>query len=216
MSLACRSGRLRTDTERRLNETAQFLMDVSAPHALDPGGTGISRILHVRLMHAAVRWLIEHDPAVAHVVDQPPPDHAPTQFTWSTSWGLPGNQEDLVGTWLTFTVVVYDAFDASGVVYDERDVADHADRIPSLPRRRRGRHHRVGAGERTSWARVLSSADGMPMCASSGGTRRACSATESTWGSAAPSRRSTMCGSSALRMETPAVFDAHAPNVHQV
>jgi hypothetical protein len=38
---------------------------------------------------------------------------------------LPTNQEDLIGTWLTFTAVVYDAFDASGVDYDEQNVADH-------------------------------------------------------------------------------------------
>ena len=47
------------------------------------------------------------------------------ELVWSASWGVPGNQEDLVGTWLTFTVVVYDMFDASGVDYREQDVADH-------------------------------------------------------------------------------------------
>ena len=56
------TARLQTDAERRLNETAQFLMDVTAPGGFDPGGAAIDRILHVRLMHAAVRWLIDHDP----------------------------------------------------------------------------------------------------------------------------------------------------------
>jgi hypothetical protein len=121
------TGRLRTDTQRRLNETAQFLMDVTAPGALGPGGAGIDRILHVRLMHAAVRWLIEHDPAVS-VVDElppPPPGERDAPFVWSRSWGLPGNQEDLVGTWLTFTTVVYDAFDASGVDVHAADIDAH-------------------------------------------------------------------------------------------
>jgi hypothetical protein len=119
------TSRLRTDTERRLNETAQFLMDTATPGALDPDGVGINRIVHIRLMHAAVRWLIEHDPAVSHVDDLAPPQIQMPDLVWSASWGLPGNQEDLVGTWLTFTVVVYDMFDASGVVYSEQDVADH-------------------------------------------------------------------------------------------
>lgn len=119
------TSRLRTDTERRLNETAQFLMDTAAPGALDVDGVGLGRIVHIRLMHAAVRWLIAHDPAVTHVDDLAPPEVEMPELVWSASWGRPGNQEDLVGTWLTFTVVVYDMFDASGVDYTEQDVADH-------------------------------------------------------------------------------------------
>lgn len=119
------TSRLRTDTERRLNETAQFLMDTAAPKALDVHGVGLDRIVHIRLMHAAVRWLIANDPAVTHVEDLAPPEVETSGLEWSASWGVPGNQEDLVGTWLTFTVVVYDMFDASGVVYSDQDVADH-------------------------------------------------------------------------------------------
>src|SRR5690606_37864902 len=62
------TGRLRNDPQRRLNETAQFLMDVTAPGAF-ASGQATHRILHVRLMHAAIRWLIDHDERVAH-----PPD----------------------------------------------------------------------------------------------------------------------------------------------
>lgn len=119
------TGRLQTDAERRLNETGQFLMDIAGPNALTAGGVGIDRVLHVRLMHAAVRWLIEHDPAIERVDDAPPPRSEGQQPLWSASWGRPVNQEDLVGTWLTFTAVVYAAFDASGVSYDAADVDDH-------------------------------------------------------------------------------------------
>ncbi|MEQ8435933.1 MAG: oxygenase MpaB family protein [Ilumatobacter fluminis] len=119
------TGRLRTDTERRLNETAQFMMDISGPGALDTDGVGVQRILHVRLMHAAVRWMIANDPSVKHVPHLDPPRVLLPDLIWSSSWGLPGNQEDLVGTWLTFTAQVYDTFDASGVEYTERDISDH-------------------------------------------------------------------------------------------
>ena len=119
------TGRLQTDTQRRLNETAQFLLDTAAPGAMEVGGAGVDRVLHVRLMHAAVRWMIRHDPSVAHVDDLAPPAVEGGALVWSESWGLPTNQEDLLGTWLTFTVVVYDAFDASGVDYDQQNVADH-------------------------------------------------------------------------------------------
>jgi hypothetical protein len=56
-------------------------------------------------MHAAVRWLIEHDPRV----------------TWDPSWGSPINQEDLLETLLTFTEVVFEVFDKTGVGYSEYD-----------------------------------------------------------------------------------------------
>jgi hypothetical protein len=110
---ACRRGvqvlgltaRLETDTKRRLNETAQFHLDVMEPGGLEPGTHGYSDVRHVRLMHAAVRWLIENDPRV----------------TWDPSWGTPINQEDLLETLLTFTEIVFEVFDRMGVAYTEDD-----------------------------------------------------------------------------------------------
>lgn len=117
------TGRLRDDPERRLNETAQFLMDVTTPDGFTPGGAAVGRILHVRLMHAAIRWLIANDPAVAHA-DDASPDVLPRGPEWSASWGVPVNQEDLAGTLLTFTSVVLDAFRRSGVEFDHGAAED--------------------------------------------------------------------------------------------
>jgi hypothetical protein len=108
------TARLETDAERRLNETAQFLMDVTAPGAFDQGGAAVDRILHVRLMHAAVRWLIDHEEGVARPPDADPAVR-PATPTWATSWGRPVNQEDLAGTLMTFSTVVLDAFRRSGL-----------------------------------------------------------------------------------------------------
>lgn len=128
------TGRLQTDTLRRLNETGQFMMDIAGPGAMKPEGVGIDRILHVRLMHAAVRWMITHDASIRRVDNLAPPlvediedieDIEEIELVWSRQWGVPTNQEDLLGTWLTFTAVVYDAFDASGVDYTEQNIADH-------------------------------------------------------------------------------------------
>jgi hypothetical protein len=118
------TARLQDDAERRLNETAQFLMDVSAPGGFATGGASIDRILHVRLMHAAIRWFIDHDPGV----DRPAaadPAPLPSQPTWAASWGRPINQEDLAGTLLTFTSVVIDAFRRSGVEYTATGAEDY-------------------------------------------------------------------------------------------
>jgi hypothetical protein len=118
------TARLQSDAERRLNETAQFLMDISAQTSFDDGGAAIDRILHVRLMHAAIRWFVENDPAVA----RPPaadPEPLPTRPTWATAWGRPVNQEDLAGTLLTFTSVVIDAFRRSGVEFTTAGAEDY-------------------------------------------------------------------------------------------
>jgi hypothetical protein len=89
-------------------------MDVSAPGAFEHGGVAVDRILHVRLMHAAVRWLIDHQDGVARPTDADPAVR-PERPTWAASWGRPVNQEDLAGTMLTFSTVVLDAFRRSGV-----------------------------------------------------------------------------------------------------
>src|SRR5262249_9154292 len=48
---------------RRLFETARFVDDVMAPGALLPGGPGLLCLWKVRLVHAATRHLLLHDPS---------------------------------------------------------------------------------------------------------------------------------------------------------
>ncbi len=104
------TARLETDAQRRLNETAQFILDVMRPGGLEPGGAGFQAVRRVRLMHAAVRWLIEHDPRVG----------------WDgAQLGRPVNQEDLLMTILTFTEVVFEGFDRTGVDYTPSDAHDY-------------------------------------------------------------------------------------------
>jgi ER-bound oxygenase mpaB/B'/Rubber oxygenase, catalytic domain len=103
------TARLETDAKRRLNETAQFHLDVMEPGGLEYGGRGFADVRHVRLMHAAVRWLIEHDPRV----------------NWNPAWGTPINQEDLVETLLTFTEIVFEVFDRTGIVYTPEEANDY-------------------------------------------------------------------------------------------
>ena len=103
------TARLETDAKRRLNETAQFHLDVMEPGGLEFGARGFSDVRHVRLMHAAVRWLIAHDARVE----------------WDPAWGTPINQEDLLETLLTFTEIVFEVFDRTGVVYTEEEADDY-------------------------------------------------------------------------------------------
>ena len=66
---------------------------------------GYADVRHVRLMHAAVRWLIRNDPRVQ----------------WDPAWGTPINQEDLLETLLTFTEIVFEVFDRTGIVYTDEE-----------------------------------------------------------------------------------------------
>jgi hypothetical protein len=93
------TGRMRDDPKRRLLETAFFVTDVMTPYELLPGGRGYNSIRRVRLMHAAVRHLIEHDA---------------DPKAWEPAWGKPLNQQQLIGTLLTFTQVVFEVFERFG------------------------------------------------------------------------------------------------------
>jgi hypothetical protein len=76
---------------RRVLETTQMVVDVLSPGGLGPAGKGLRAAQKVRLMHAAVRHLIQHDSSAA----------------WNTAeLGVPINQEDLAGTLMTFGYIV--------------------------------------------------------------------------------------------------------------
>jgi hypothetical protein len=98
---------------RRIAETGQMLLDVSEPGALAPGGQGYQTARTVRLLHAVIRArLTLHAPAI---------DAGRAGRTWDTqALGLPVNQEDLLGTLLSFTTVVFRAFDRMGIPWGEQ------------------------------------------------------------------------------------------------
>ncbi len=76
--------------ERRIIETAQFVFDVMAEGWYKPGMRGIRSAQKVRLMHAAIRHLLQHE------------SHA----KWNDEWGVPISQEDLLATLQTFSIEV--------------------------------------------------------------------------------------------------------------
>ena len=95
-----RTAYLAKRPNRRLFETAQFIVDVMSPGGLGRSGKGIRTAQKVRLMHATIRHLIRTDTASPWAVDQ---------------LGVPINQEDLLGTLMTFTWLILDGFTKLGV-----------------------------------------------------------------------------------------------------
>lgn len=111
------TGELDDRTHKRLMETAQFVMDAMTPGQLVPLGNrepdpehlpiGIASALRVRLMHAAIRHLIQQQPeadAVEHHDSHPSAD-AYQKAEPNPPGEMPINQEDLAYTLMTFSYV---------------------------------------------------------------------------------------------------------------
>ena len=82
----------------RILETAQFLFDVCSEGGLEPDARGIRAAQKVRLMHGTIRHLIL------------------MKGEWDVDvLGLPINQEDYVGTLMTFSTVLLDGLERAGV-----------------------------------------------------------------------------------------------------
>jgi hypothetical protein len=96
---------------RRIAETGQMLLDVSEQGALAPGGRGHRTARIVRLLHAVIR--------VRLTMTTPPSSANPASVPWDSEvFGVPINQEDLLGTLLSFTSVVFRAFDNMGIPFE--------------------------------------------------------------------------------------------------
>ena len=114
------TAQLVTNPVRRIYETAQMIIDAMSPNGLDVGAAGYQEIRRVRLMHAAVRHLILNSPDVERTRDLALADgdgDVPPR-RWYTLDGIPLNQEDLLGTLMSFTTVVFAALKRQGISYD--------------------------------------------------------------------------------------------------
>ncbi|MGH9308936.1 MAG: oxygenase MpaB family protein [Vicinamibacterales bacterium] len=96
---------LQVEPTRRIRETAQMVMDVMCPGGLRPNGRGIRATMKVRVMHAIVRHMIDHDPRARA---------NPADPALRARFGRPVNQEDMVYTLMTFSWVVVDGFRVMG------------------------------------------------------------------------------------------------------
>jgi hypothetical protein len=100
------TAELVSDVDRRIAETARLLLDVMLPDAkgLKPGSRGYKTVLAVRGFHAAIRTMLR---------DQEP---------WHSEWKEePINQEDLLGTLTTFTVVVIETLEKMDIKVSRKD-----------------------------------------------------------------------------------------------
>lgn len=94
--------------QRRLTETALFLVDVMSRGGLEPGGRGLQDIARVRLMHASIRHLLQAPaPAGAHAPGGPRDfPHVLAAADWDVpQQGVPIHQVVMCATILCFSFV---------------------------------------------------------------------------------------------------------------
>src|SRR5690606_1233840 len=98
------TGRLQKDVRARIDETAQFVFDVTSPGGLAPGGVGVQSCQKVRLIHGLIRHRIRSE----RTFDE-------------ARYGAPINQEDLASTVLAFGHVTAHAIEVLGQSLSERE-----------------------------------------------------------------------------------------------
>ena len=104
-----KTGRLTQHTRRRIAQTAQFVLDVMSPGGLESGGRGLATSLKVRMMHASVRLYFLKEVEKGHI-----------EYDLNTT-GYPINQEDLLGTMLSFSYVVIEGIRKLGFSISKKE-----------------------------------------------------------------------------------------------
>ncbi len=105
-----RTARLSRDPKRRYVETGQMIVDAMTPGGLEPGKSGYRTVRHVRLMHAAVRHVLQRPEEIEdgrHGAPKVPP--------WDGALGVPINQLQLLGTLFSFGIQGIESLARSGV-----------------------------------------------------------------------------------------------------
>ena len=89
----------------RVRQTAKMVENVMKLKGLEPGEPGMRSVQKVRLIHAAIRYLILHD----------------KQKKWPADFGVPINQEDMAGTLLVFSFLIIDGLRKLGIWVRRQD-----------------------------------------------------------------------------------------------
>jgi hypothetical protein len=129
------TGRLQTrsDTPRRLPETAQMVLDVASKDAFADNGKAIHAANKVRLIHALVRYRIRYDTGALRAPARGPgtetpltPLMTPAQGKEHKAWdedtmGAPISQEFLASTLLTFHFQVLEGLRQMGLRFKDEE-----------------------------------------------------------------------------------------------
>lgn len=99
------SEKIRQKPGKRLLETASFVITISGRDAFGADGPGYLAVQQVRLIHALARF------------------HILKSGKWDPAWGMPVNEEDMLGTNLAFSYTVLKALKDSGFPLKDEDLS---------------------------------------------------------------------------------------------
>ncbi len=102
------TNRLNKTPYRRIIETSQLVMDVMTPGGLQRDGMGLRSAQKVRLMHAAVRYLLIEG-----------------GYWDMAAYDYPINQEDLAGTLMAFSYAIGAGMPLLGVTLSPQEIEDY-------------------------------------------------------------------------------------------
>lgn len=108
------SGELRARPFHRLMGTLQLLQDVGSPGSFEPDGVGPVVAKEMRLLHAGVRTNVAREAMGER-------DHD----AFLAQYGVPINQEDMLGTILGFSQLVVDGLEVIGVPFSRQEAEDY-------------------------------------------------------------------------------------------
>lgn len=108
------SGELRARPFHRLMGTLQLLQDVGSPGSFEPGRVGPVVAKEMRLLHAGVRANVARDAMGLDAHD-----------AFVDTYGVPINQEDMLGTILGFSLLVVDGLKVLGVPFSPQEAEDY-------------------------------------------------------------------------------------------
>ncbi len=99
------STKMRKQPQKRLADTADFIINVSTKENLTANRIGHIHINKTRLTHAIAR-------------------HHVLKGEWDKGWGLPINQEDMAGTNLAFSYLILAGLNQSGFILSDKQKED--------------------------------------------------------------------------------------------
>lgn len=107
------TGDLAMHTKRRVLETAQLVVDAMQVGGLEVGAAGWMAARRVRLMHGGVRHMIADS------------RHHEGLVMWDDTWGVPLNQEQLIGFIMPMTLTAFAGIDACGLRLTDAEQRDY-------------------------------------------------------------------------------------------
>jgi hypothetical protein len=104
-----RTGYLERRPLRRVYETTRAVVEMMRPGGLAHGAAGVRTAQRIRLIHSAVRHLVQSD----------------QRRPWPEALGVPINQEDMAGTLMTFSFLVLDGLSKLNIQLSRAEREDY-------------------------------------------------------------------------------------------